>query len=441
MIIPKKRFLILGVIAGIAVLVFSVLSKSSPEVLPNFDKARLVEVMPLTATDSAPEIIAYGRVEPKHSWQAIAEVSGKVIYRHPDLESGRLLKAGTLVLKIDPLEYQLKQSQAQANVSMANAQLKRLDQEQKNLVTSLDIEKQKLTLEDQEYQRKLELKKKSLISNSEVEAQKQSLLGQSKLVQDLSSSLKLIPDDKKVAQAQVNINQALLEDAQRQLDNTQIVLPFDARIAAVSIEQSQAVSMGNTMFEAQQLGTVEIKAQLSLKDAESLMLSVQKNKSHNGNLPDIEQLGMIASIELQMGSKLHQWPATLTRIADNINPDQATIGFYLEVKQDFKEHDLTTKPPLTKGMFVSARLHGFESQQVMISEKALHGENIYIMDADNKLSIRNVSVHFRNNQGVAITGDFKEQERLILNDLIPAIPGMSLKLIQDTPVNVNEEAK
>lgn len=433
MIIPKKRFLIPGVIAGIIILILAVLSKSSPEVQPNFDKARLVDVMHLELTNSAPEIIAYGRVEPKNSWQAIAEVSGKVVYRHPELESGRLLPAGTLVLKIDPLEYQLKQSQALANVNMANAQLTRLEQEQKNLISSIDIEKQKLVLENQEYQRKLELKKKSLISNSEVEAQKQSLLVQTKLVQDLSSALKLIPDDKKVAQAQLKINQALQKDAQRQLDNTHIILPFDARIAEVNIEKAQAVTLGNTMFEAQQLGTVEIKAELSLKDAQSLMLSLQRDKSQDDKLLDVEQLGLSANIELHMGNKLHQWPAKLTRIADNINPEQATIGFYLEVKQNIKELDLTKKPPLTKGMFISARLQGFSSQQFVIAEKALHGDKIYIMDAENNLSIRQVTVHFRNSQGVSISGDFKAQDRLILNDLIPAISGMSLK--------VNEEAK
>lgn len=433
MIIPKKRFLIPGVVAGIAILVLAVLSKSSPQVQANFDKARLVDVMPLTLTNSAPEIVAYGRVEPKNSWQAIAQVSGKVIYRHPELQSGRLLTAGTLVLKIDPLEYQLKQSQAMANVNMAKAQLNRIDQEQKNLISSLSIEKQKLTLENQEYQRKLELQKKNLLSNSEVEAQKQSLLIQTKLVQDLSSSLKLLPDDKKIALAQFNINQALLEDAQRQLDNTHIRLPFDARIAAVNIEQAQAVSVGNSMFEAQQLGTVEIKAQLSLKDAQSLMLSVQRNQLHQGELPNIEKLGLSANIELQMGNKQHQWPAKLTRIADNINPDQATIGFYLEVEQDIKALYLNNKPPLTKGMFVSARLQGFSSAHFVISEKALHGDKIYIMDDNNKLTILPVKIHFRNHQGVAISGDFKEKDKLILNDLIPAIPGMSLK--------VNEEVK
>lgn len=429
----KKRFLIPGVAIGILILVASILLKSSPKVQENFDKARLVEVLPLTLTNSAPEIIAYGRVEPKHSWQAIAEVSGKVIYRHPALESGRMLDAGTLVLQIDPLEYELKHAQALANVNVAQTQLTRLDQEENNLQNTLNIEKQKLALESKEYKRKLELKNKKLISNSEVEAQNQSLLGQKKLVQDLTSTLKLLPDDKKIAQSQLKINQALLQDAQRQLKNTQLVLPFDARIAEVNVEQSQAVTIGNVMFEAQQLGSVEIKAELSLNDAKVLMTSIQSPKSLPGKLPNVEKLGLTANIDLQLTNVKHQWPATVTRIADNINPDQATIGFYLEVKQDFKDLDLNTKPPLTKGMFVSARLQGFNSLQFIIPEKALHGQHIYIMEADNTLSIRQVEVNFRNKQGVAITGELKEGEKLVLNDLIPAIPAMSLKTVNTAP--------
>ena len=424
----KKRLLLPGLVIGILILVASVVFKSVPEVQENFDNSRLVEIMPLALFDSAPEIVAYGRVEPKHSWQAISEVNGKVVYRHPELESGRLLDSGTLVLQIDPLEYELKQAQAIANLNMAVTQLTRLDQEEKNLRTSLDIEKQKLKLENQEYKRKLELKKKKLISSSEVEAQKQSLLIQTKLVEDLSSALTLVPDDKKVALSQLNINQALLDDAKRQLENTQLILPFDARIAEVSVEQAQAVTIGNIMFEAHQLGNVEVKAELSLKDAEVLMASVTHSFSPLNELPNVEQLGLSGTIELQMGSKINQWPATLTRIADNINPDQATIGFYLEVKQDFKHLDLANKPPLTKGMFVSARLQGIDSKQFIIPEKALHGTKIYIMDAHNKLIIQDVQVNFRNTQGVAITGDFNVGDKLVLNDLIPAIAGMSLKV-------------
>tara|TARA_R110001583_G_scaffold2536_5_gene18247 strand:- start:16076 stop:17419 length:1344 start_codon:yes stop_codon:yes gene_type:complete len=425
----KKWLVILGILIGILILVLSIAFKSSPTVQPNFDKARLVSVQTLTLQQSAPAILAFGRAQPKNSWQAIAEVSGKVIYRHPALESGRLLTAGTLVLAIDPFEYELKQAQAIANIDATKAQLTRLTQQQKNLKASLGIEQEKLKLADQEYQRKLVLKNKKLISNSDLEGQKQTLLAQKKLVLDLSSELKLIPDDKQVTEAQLRVNNALLADVLRQLGNTRLTLPFDARIAEVNVDKAQAVAVGNILFQADKLGAVEVEAQLSLQDAEILIGSAEVFPQ-SGALPDIEQLDFNANIELQVGSKKHQWSAKLTRIADNINSEQATIGFYLDIKQDFKQLGLGNKPQLIKGMFVSANIQGFSSAQFMIPEKALHGDKVYVMESNKKLSLRSVQVNFRNNQGVAISGDIKAGEWLVLNDLIPAIPGMSLKVKQ-----------
>lgn len=423
----KKRLTILGVLVGIIILALSIFFKSSPTIQPNFDKARLVSVQALILQPTAPLVLAFGRVLPKTTWQAIAEVNGKVIYRHPGLESGRLLKAGTLVLKIDPFEYELKKAQAIANVNASKAQLTRLQQEQKNISAGLEIEQEKLQLIDQEYRRKLSLKKKNLISNSDLETQKQTLLAQKNVVLDLNSTLKLLPDDNKVALAELNVNQAMLDDAQRQLLNTQITLPFDARIANVDVENAQVVALGGVLFEAYKLGTVEVKAELSLQDADILMSSVQSFPTQ-ASLPNVEELGFGANIELQIATKQHQWPAKLTRIADNINAEQATIGFYLEVEQDVAQFQLGAKPPLTKGMFVSANIHGFASSQFMIPEKALHGDLIYVMQENKQLAMRKVQVHFRNKQGVAISGDIKEGEWLILNDLVPAIPGMTLKV-------------
>ena len=411
---------------GILILVLSIVFKSSPSIQPNFDKARLVIVEALTLKKSAPVILAFGRVDPKNSWQAIAEVSGKVLYRHPELESGRLLSAGTLVLEIDPLQYQLKQAQALANVHSTNAQLTRLQQEQKNLNASLNIEQERLKLIEQEYKRKFALKKKKLISSSDLEAQKQILLVQQKVVQDLSSALNLLPDDQKVAEAQLNVNQALLKDAQRQLDNTRVILPFDARIDEVNIEQAQAVSLGSVLFNIHSLGVVEVKAELSLQDAKTLMGTVTAHPLQSA-FPNVDGLGFDANVSMQIGQKTYQWAAKLTRIAGSVDPEQATIGFYLEVNQNSKQGDLNNNPPLTKGMFVSAEIKGLESNQFVIPEKALHGTVVYVMDENKKLSIREVSVLFRNKKGVAITGDIKDGDLLILNDLIPAISGMSLK--------------
>ena len=429
----KRRYVFPGIAAGFLILFAAIALRSSPELQAGLDKSRLVEVVELKKQQSMPVIKAYGRVAPKHSWQGIAEVGGKIIYRHPELETGRLIKADTLVLVIDPLEYELKLAQAEANYNGAQAQLVQLNQQEINLQTSLEIEQQKLTLVDQEYQRKKALNVKNLISKSELETQKQALLAQRNLVQDLNSSLSLLPDDRKVTQAQVKVNQALLNDAQRQLDNTQFTLPFDARIAEVNIERAQAVSNGAVLFEAHQLGAVEIKAELSLQDAETLITSISDIPRDNASLPSIEKVNFDSHVEINMGKKHHQWQAKLTRIADTINPDQATIGFYLEVEQDFNDINPVKRPPLTNGMFVTAYIHGYPSEQFVIPEKALHGDKVYLMDTEGKLQIKLVDVVYRTDDGVAITSQSNEillieGEQVITNDLIPAIAGMSLKV-------------
>ncbi|OBT11289.1 acriflavin resistance protein [Shewanella sp. UCD-FRSSP16_17] len=431
----KRRYVFPGIAAGFIILFIAIAMRSSPELEAGHDKSRLVEVINLDKQQSMPVIKAYGRVAPKHSWQGIAEVGGKIIYRHPELETGRLIKAGTLVLAIDPLEYELKLAQAEANVNAAEAQLIQLNQKEVNLETSLQIEKQKLTLVDQEYQRKQALNVKNLISKSELETQKQALLAQRNLVQDLNSSLSLLPDDRKVTQAQVKVNQALLNDAQRQLNNTRFTLPFDARIAEVNIERAQAVTNGSVLFEAHQLGAVEIKAELSLQDAETLISSISGIPRDPASLPSIEKVNFDAYVKINMGQNHHQWQAKLTRIADTINPDQATIGFYLEVEQDFKDMDLVKRPPLTNGMFVTAYIHGYPSEQFVIPEKALHGDQIYVMDLEEKLQIIKVKVVYRTDKGVAIeslstTAPLTQNMQIVTNDLIPAIAGMSLKVAQ-----------
>ncbi|ARD22589.1 efflux RND transporter periplasmic adaptor subunit [Shewanella japonica] len=431
----KRRYVFPGIAAGFIILFIAIAMRSSPELEAGHDKSRLVEVINLDKQQSMPVIKAYGRVAPKHSWQGIAEVGGKIIYRHPELETGRLIKAGTLVLAIDPLEYELKLAQAEANVNAAEAQLIQLNQKEVNLETSLQIEKQKLTLVDQEYLRKQALNAKNLISKSELETQKQALLAQRNLVQDLNSSLSLLPDDRKVTQAQVKVNQALLNDAQRQLNNTRFTLPFDARIAEVNIERAQAVTNGSVLFEAHQLGAVEIKAELSLQDAETLISSISGIPRDTASLPSIEKVNFDAYVEINMGQKHHQWQAKLTRIADTINPDQATIGFYLEVEQNFNDMDLVKRPPLTNGMFVTAYIHGYPSEQFVIPEKALHGDQIYVMDLEGKLQIIKVKVIYRTDKGVAIesqstTAPLTQNMQIVTNDLIPAIAGMSLKVAQ-----------
>ncbi len=430
MSLSKKLLIIPGIAIGITCLVLAIKLKPAAPVDPRVDRARLVDTQVLAKQSSAPQIKGFGRVAPKHNWQAVAEVSGRLIYKNPLVEKGRLLPAGTLLLKIDPLEYELKLAQAEADRNASQAQLGRLDQQVENTKTSLAIEQERLNLANDEYQRKVKLKQKSLISSSDLENQKQQLLAQRKLVQDLESALKLHPDDRKVTLAQLKVNQARLEDSRRQLEKTELVLPFDARIAQVNIEEDQVVNVQSVMLEAYKLDMVEIEAQVSLQDMRNLVRSISMFPQP-GQLPSIDKLKLNASVHLTNSGITFNWPANVTRVSETVNPKQGTVGIFLEVKQNYRSMDLSSNPPLAKGMYVQASIQGFDSEQFVVPERALHGNQIYLMDENNTLKVVPVTVLFRNKSGVAISGDIALGQRLILNDLIPAIPGMQLKTVEN----------
>ncbi|CAM2809845.1 efflux RND transporter periplasmic adaptor subunit [Vibrio rarus] len=414
---------------AIGIIVLFIMIETRPEVptKPAGDRSKSVEVMTMKPVAIAPEVIGFGQVSPKFEWKAIAEVSGKVVYRHPDLERGKILPKGTEVLRIDPLDYQLKLIQAQADLSSSETQLKKLALQNSNNKNSLKIEKNRLELANTEWQRIQDLRRKKLSSQSDVDAQQQTYLAQKKLVQDIENEMTLYPDERKVAQALVKVNRAKVQEAERALDKTKIVLPRDLRISSVDVELNQVVNMQQEMITAQGLDVMEVEAQLSIHDMQLLTQSIHSDERDavGSPLPSISHLK--AQVTLSSGSFKAVWPAKVARVSDSIDPIQATVGVILEVAQDYTKMTSASLAPIVSGMLVRASIEGEESPEWVVPERALHGDKVYLFK-DNKLTILPVTILYRRDQKVIIQGDISSGDSLILNDLLPAIPGMSLKL-------------
>lgn len=156
----RKLLFFPAVIVGIIILIVAIETRPQVPTKPAGDRAKPVKVMAMKLTPIAPEAIGFGQASAKFEWTAIAEVSGKVVYRNPNLERGRVLKAGTEVLRIDPLDYELKLVQAKADLSSSETQLKKLAIEFSNNKSSLAIEKNRLTLSETELKRLQDLRNK-----------------------------------------------------------------------------------------------------------------------------------------------------------------------------------------------------------------------------------------------------------------------------------------
>ncbi|MGD8112132.1 efflux RND transporter periplasmic adaptor subunit [Vibrio sp. TRT 17S01] len=424
----NRKLLFFPVLAiGVLVLILAINLRPDIPTKPAGERARLVETIPLELKAMAPLAIGFGKIKPKVEWKAIAEVSGKVVYRHPRLEKGQVLSKGTEVLRIDPLDYELKLAQTQADLKSSETSLAKLQQEERNLRQTLGIEKNRQKIAKKELERKQNLRKRGLASQSEVDQQQQSTLSQQKLVQDIENQLALIPDEKRVAEAKIKVNASKVQEAQRLLAKTSIVLPMDLRISEVDTELDQVINQQQTMVVAHGMKTMEVEAQLSIHDMQTLASSLGEFQRDEAGIPQPDMTFIRAQIELSSGNLKANWPAKVARISETVDPNRATAGVILEIEQDYRDLNPDTVPPLVNGMFVKAEIEGQQNPSWVIPERALHGDRIYLMDDNQQLKIVSVTVLYRRNHHVVIEGDLEQGEKLILNDLLPAIEGMKLR--------------
>ena len=425
--ISKKLLFFPALAVGVIGLVVAINFKLDPPTKPAGYRARLVETVSLEQQMIAPLAVGFGRVVPKVEWKAIAEVTGQIVYRHPDLEKGQVIPEGTAVLKVDPLDYELKLIQAEADLKSSQTSLAKLNQEEDNLQQTLKIEKNRLVISNKELQRKQDLRKKGLTSQSDVDLQQQSALSQQKLVLDIQNQIALMPDEKRVAEAVIKVNVSKVKEAQRSLDKTTITLPRAMRIAQVDIEQNQVVNLQQEMFVAHGINVMEVEAQLSIHDMQTLASSFTQFPRDAAGIPNPYQAPIKATIQMNSGSLNLSWPAKVVRISETVDEHQATAGIILEINQDYSALQPSSATPLVNGMFVKAEIEGMANLSWVVPERALHGDKVYLMNDSQRLQVVSVEVLYRRDNQVVVSGELQAGEKLILNDVLPAIEGMLLK--------------
>ncbi len=423
---PKLLF-IPALMIGVIILILSIALKPKLAITSAGDNARVVDVMSLQLTNIAPQVTGFGQVRPKQQWSAIAEVTGEILYKSPKLAKGEHVFSGTELLRIDPLKYELALAQAEADLNSNQLQLTKLKQEQKNLAKNLEIEQSRLLLQQQENKRLTKLTKQGMLPQSDLDTQRVQLLTQEKVVQEVSQQLALFETEKSVALAKINLSKASVAEANRAIAKTVIKAPRDIKIAQVDVEQNQVVNLNQVMLVGHALEVMEVEAQIAIHDMHTLVSSLHLCSDCTMSPKLLNKI--TASIELNSGEMKQTWPARVSRISETIDLNQATVGVILEIDQD-PSKIRPGRPPLLNGMFIKASLIGQPSPQFSVPEKALHTNRIYLMDDEDKLKVVPVSVLYRNQSATVIqateSATITEGDRLVLNDLLPAIEGMSL---------------
>lgn len=441
----KRLLIIPPVLVGIGIVAVAVRDRDAPDQKPASEIAQKVRIIEAPAITLVPRALGYGNVQPEKVWEAVAQVSGTVIEIHPQLKKGALLAEGTVLLGIDPTDYQLIIDRIKAEIRAINARVRELDIRRKNTEASISIEKRSMAINERELARKKDLATRSAVSQSAVDQEERGLLAISQSVQNLQNTLNLIPAEHARLLAELEASRAKLADADLDLRRTKIFAPFDLRIAGVNVERTQFVNQGQVMATADGIDVAEVAAQVPIDKVRQLIsggiLDQVPIAKVMDNLGDM--LGLQPVVRLRTGDHSTEWPAHVVRVSDTIDPQTRTVGIIVAVNSPYQTVNVGQRPPLAKNMYVEVELRGRpRANQIVIPLAALHDRRVYVINDKNRLEIRPVEISFQQGRLVLIKSGLEAGERIVVSDLVPAINGMLMDPTLDkaTANRISEDA-
>lgn len=375
----------------------------------------------------------FGNVKAGDTWQAVANVEGRVIWRHADLQSGNLIAANTPLLRIDPTRYELSIRAAQSDVATTEIELRQLEQEAINTRNLLALEKNRRTLAERELERARTLTDRNVLSATRLDAQESLTLQQRLTVQSLENALSLMPARQAMLQARLAHRETILAQARENLADTEFIAPFDLRLHHVGVDLHQQVNRGQSLFTADSIGTAEATIQVPLPDLLQLFAIVRRDDAPvrpGDALPDMKthlNMGRLTATVSLAGNSAMRWQARITRIASGLDPATRTVQVVLTVDEPYRNARLPEQVPLVRGMHVRGTLSALTQEPVLVvPAAAVHQGMVYLASADNRLERRPVQVAWSQRDLAVISHGLNPGDRVILDQLVPAIDGMPL---------------
>jgi len=371
----RNRVLIplLIVIGGAVIMNVLVRTRKRPTRTRNRAPGALVEVMSVAPEDRRVIIEGNGTVSPRYEVILQPQVTGKVVWIHPELVSGHAFELGDELVRIDPADYELAVRRAEAQVAQAEYQL--------------DVTQANAAIAHREWE----------------------------LMNDSAAASGSEPDPLVLHEPQLRQARAILASAQAALETTQLNLsrtvlraPFDCRVRSQAVAPGQLVSPASQMASLYATDVVEIEVGLPVADVAWLEIP-----------------GANARVTLETGDGEYRWTGTVHRAVGVSDQIGRLARVVVRVTEPFAR-----QPELSIGSFVWVAIEGREVTGTLpIPRRALREEStVWIANADNQLAVREVVIERLTADEALVRGGLAPGDRIIMTALSGAAPGMPLRI-------------
>jgi RND family efflux transporter MFP subunit len=345
-------------ILTLGIIAFLLLSSIShkPKIKPPEQLLKTLITVPVNIHDYRYEFIGYGSVKPSTEIAVSSELKGHVVFESPELSEGNFVKKGTVLLKIDDIDYRLALKEAETQVVEYSVKIEMAEQ---NIIDGKDMLTTKLRtreLENKDYERKVELRKKDAISIRTVEDARKKLSEARHDYIKANNEIKKTELELKYFDASLERAKIKLTQAQKNLEKSSVKAPIDGRLENISVTCDEYVSDGSLLFEINNGDNISIDVPVEVDDALYLMDFTGESSKSFKNEGWFKLIGNTSVSIFWTGDLEHyMWVGKIVRIK-KFNAETRTLT--LNVKPTGYAGKNLKTVPLVEGMFCKIQFKG-----------------------------------------------------------------------------------
>ncbi|MDX1673745.1 MAG: efflux RND transporter periplasmic adaptor subunit [Longimicrobiales bacterium] len=348
------------------------------------ESAMLVDVTGVERGTFRPRIRAMGTVEPAREIVLAPQVAGRVTRVADGFVPGGRIRAGEILLRIEPADYENALEQRRSDLSQARSDL------------ALELGRQDVARQDYELLRDT--------------------------VGPEDRALVLREPQLEAARARVGAAQAAVEQAELDLERTTIRAPFDAQVLTRNVNVGSQVAPGDALARLVGVDTYWVVA--TVPQAQLRWLAFPGD-GEQGAWVRIRNRTAWEPAEARTG--------TLHRLVGALEDRTRLARVIIEVPDPLASESETQGPPLMIGSFVEAAIEAEPIRDVLRLRRDYLRDNdaVWVME-DDSLRIRNVEIVFRDAEYAYIARGLSPDATVVMTDLATVVEGAPLRLASDT---------
>ena len=355
----KARVTLLTLVIGVILISIIALLKPTPQRRASSPKPLLeVEVIVAYPSPMQVSIGSQGTVAPRREIDLVSQVSGKIVAVADNYANGGFFQADGKLVQIESADYDFSVTRAKAQLARAEEQVA-LEQGR-----SRQAKREWRDLGDQTAN-KLFLRQPQLNS----------------VLAGLESA------------------RADLQKAKLDLARTGISAPFQGRIRQTFVNLGQYVTPGTRIAKVYSTDVVEIRLPLSDREVILVDLPVDFENSQAVDYPAV-------TLSSRVGDIRHKWQGNIVRTDASIDIQSRMTFAVAEVENPFKSDADGSRPPLSIGLFVEAKIQGkvIENAISLPKDIVYRGRDILVLNERDEVNFLSVSILHSNASSVIAVG-------------------------------------